>query len=127
MGLIQEEMRLKDNRMKRLPGHRRPYYQPIERLAILELRATRGWSLEQTAEHILLTPATVASWTGRLDERGPAALVQMLEPVNRFPDFVAYLVRRLKTLCPTMEDNEPGIPAARSNREMGPQCSSVRS
>ena len=49
-----------------------------------------------------MTPATVASWTGRLDEEGPAALVQMREPVNRFPDFVAYLVRRLKALCPTM-------------------------
>jgi hypothetical protein len=30
---------------------------------------------------------------GRLDEKGPAALVRMREPVNRFPDFVAYLVR----------------------------------
>jgi hypothetical protein len=51
---------------------------------------------------MLVTPATITSWTGRLDEEGPATLVQMREPVNRFPDFVAYLVRRLKTLCPTM-------------------------
>jgi hypothetical protein len=46
LNLLREEMRLKDARMQRIPGHRRPYYQPVERLAILELRAARGWSLE---------------------------------------------------------------------------------
>ena len=49
-----------------------------------------------------ITPATVAAWTGRLDEEGPGALVQMPVPVNRFPDFVAYIVKKLKILCPTM-------------------------
>ena len=38
----------------------------------------------------------------RLDEEDPRALVQTREPVNKFPDFVAYIVRRLKVLCPTM-------------------------
>jgi transposase InsO family protein len=88
--------------MQRIPGHRRPYYQPTERLAILELRAARGRSLEQTAEHMRVTPTIVASWMGRLDEEGPQALVQTPEPVNKYPAFVAYLVRRLKVLCPTM-------------------------
>jgi putative transposase len=95
-------MRLKDARMVRISAHRRPYYRPTERLAILELRAARGWSLDQTAERLLVTPATVASWMNRLDEQGPSALVQMREPVNKFPAFVAYLVRRLKVLCPAM-------------------------
>jgi transposase InsO family protein len=71
-------------------------------LAILELRAARGWALEQTAERMLVTPVTVASWMGRLDEQGPDALVQTPVPVNRYPAFVAYLVRRLKVLCPIM-------------------------
>src|SRR5262245_14385191 len=44
----------------KLPPHRRPYYAPRERLAILEVRAARGWSLEQTAESFLVTPKTVA-------------------------------------------------------------------
>jgi transposase InsO family protein len=38
----------------------------------------------------------------RVDEQGPDALLQLPEPVNKFPDFVRYLVRRLKTLCPAM-------------------------
>ncbi len=45
--LLREEMHLKDARMARIPGHRRPYYQPTDRLAILELRAARGWSLSR--------------------------------------------------------------------------------
>ena len=31
-----------------------------------------------------------------------AALLQLSGPVNRYPDFVRYLVQRLKTLCPAM-------------------------
>jgi putative transposase len=38
----------------------------------------------------------------RVDEEGPDALVQLREPVNKFPDFVRYAVQRLKTLCPSM-------------------------
>jgi transposase InsO family protein len=95
-------MRIKDARMVGIPAQRRPHYLPTERLAILELRAARGWSQAQTADHMLVTPATIASWMSRLDEEGPVALVQMREPVNRFPEFVAHVVRKLKVLCPTM-------------------------
>ncbi len=100
--LIKEEMRIKDARMASIHAQRRPHYVPTERLAILELRAARGWSQAQTADHMLVTPATIASWMSRLDEEGPAALVQMPVPVNKFPAFVGYLVRRLKVLCSTM-------------------------
>jgi len=102
IALLIEEARIKDSRMDRIPAQRRPHYPPIERMAILELRTARGWSLAQTAQRFLVTPATIASWNQRLDEEGPDALVQVREPVNRFPDFVRYIVRRLKVLCPTM-------------------------
>ena len=102
IGLLREELRIKDARMERIPPQRRPHYPPIERLALLELRAARGWSLAQTARHLLVTPLTVTSWNRRLDDEGPDALVQLREPVNRFPEFVGYLVRRLKALCPSM-------------------------
>ena len=48
LALLHEETRIKDARMQPLPAHRRPHYYPFERLAILELRAARGWSLSQT-------------------------------------------------------------------------------
>jgi putative transposase len=38
----------------------------------------------------------------QLDEEGPHALLKTPEPVNKFPDFVRHIVKRLKTLCPRM-------------------------
>jgi transposase InsO family protein len=100
--LLRDEARIKDARMQRIPGSQRPHYLPIERLAILELRAARGWSLTQTAARFQVTQATIASWGKRLDEEGPDALVQMAEPVNKFSDAVHRTVKRLQTLCPGM-------------------------
>ena len=100
--LLREELRLKDHRIAQIPPQRRPHYGPHERMAILELRAVRGWSLKQTADTFFLTPATIASWMKRVDEQGPEALLQLREPVNKFPDFVRYIVQRLKTLSPSM-------------------------
>ena len=60
--LLREELRLKDTRMAQIAPQRRPHYGPHERMAILELRAARGWSLKQTANTFFLMPATIASW-----------------------------------------------------------------
>lgn len=100
LALLEEEHRLLRDRFGRLAPHKRPHYTPVERLAILELRAARGWSVVQTAKRFLVSPETIASWCRCLDDED--ALVQRAEPVNRFPAFVRYSVRRLKVLCPTL-------------------------
>ena len=102
IALLKEELRIKDARWSRLPSRRRPHYTAVERLRILELKAARGWSREQAARIFLLDEQTVRSWQGRIDEEGQGALVRMAEPVNKFPDFVRYLVRELKALPPAM-------------------------
>ena len=102
IALLREAMRIKDARMACIAPLRRPHYPPTERTAIRELRAARGWSLQQTAEAFQLTAPTIASWIQRVDEEGSDALVQMRVPVNKFPDFVRYVVQRLKALCPIM-------------------------
>ena len=117
--LLGEEMRIKDVRLARIDPHQRPHYPPTERMAILELRAARGWSLEQTARVFHLSAATVASWMKRLDEEGADALVQLREPVNRFPDFVRYVVQRLKTLCPSMGKKKLAETLARAGLHLG--------
>jgi hypothetical protein len=71
-------------------------------MAILELKAARGWSLAQAARAFLVEPDTIATWLQRIDEDGSSALVQLREPVNKFPDFVRYIAQRVKTLCPTL-------------------------
>jgi putative transposase len=117
--LLREEIRIKDARLARIAPHRRPHFPPTERMAILQLRATRGWSLEQTARVFELTAATVASWVRSVDEQGPDALVQLREPVSRFPDFVRYVVQRLKTLCPSMGKKKLAETLARAGLHLG--------
>ncbi len=88
--LLREEIRIKDLRMAQIPPHKRPRYRPQERMAILELRAARGWTIKQTADTFLITQATVSSWMRRIDEKGSGALLQLPEPVNKSPGFVRY-------------------------------------
>jgi len=102
IALLREEIRIKNARMIKIPAKNRPFYPPLERMAILELRAARGWSLAQTARIFLLDPETVSSWIKRIDEQGEKALVRVPEPLNKFPDFVRHVVSRLKVLCPAM-------------------------
>ena len=100
--LLREELRIKDTRIAQIAPQRRPHYGPYERMAILELHAARGWSLKQTADTFLVTPATIAAWLKRIDDQGANALLQLRKPVNKFPDFVRNIVQRLKTLSPSM-------------------------
>ncbi len=100
--LLREELRIKDTRMVQIAPQRRPHYGPYERMASLELRAARGWSLKQTADTFLVTPVTIAAWVKCIDAQGANALLQLREPVNKFPDFVRYIVQRLKALSPSM-------------------------
>jgi transposase InsO family protein len=116
---LQEELRIKDVRMAHVPAARRPHYPPVERMAILELRAGRGWSIAQTAKAFLVTEETISNWMRRVDEDGPNALVAPREPVNKFPDFVHYLVRRLRVLCPTMGKVKIAQTLARAGLHLG--------
>ena len=59
--LLREELRIKNTRMAKVDPRRRPYYPPTERMAILELKAARGWSLAQTARVFLVEPETAAT------------------------------------------------------------------
>jgi putative transposase len=102
IALLNEEIRIKDGRTARIPPHHRPFYPPSERLAIIALKAARGWNLEQTARALLVEPATISSWMKRLDEDGEQSLVKLPTPVNKYPDFVALIVKQLKVLCPLM-------------------------
>ncbi len=117
--LLTEELDLKDSRWARVPARRRPYYGPVQRMRILELRAARGWSTQQTADRFLVREETIASWMRRLEEEGEAGLVQLEAPVNKFPDFVAYLVRLLKRTCPALGKAKIAQMLARAGLRVG--------
>ena len=101
IALLKEDIRIKDARMRKIDPHRRPFYNATERLAILELRAARGWSAARTARAFLVARNTIAFWGKRLDEP-ESSLLCLSVPVNKFPDFVRYIVQRLKVVCPKL-------------------------
>lgn len=100
VALLKEELAIKDGRWRRLASCRRPHYRPLQRMRILQLKAARGWSCKQTARAFLITEQTLRSWMRRVDERD--SLLEVIEPVNRFPDVVRALVRQLSVLLPCM-------------------------
>jgi hypothetical protein len=71
-------------------------------MAILEMRAARGWSAQQTAVRFALTLTTVAAWMARINEEGANALLRLQVPVNKFPDLVRFIVQRFKVMCPRL-------------------------
>ena len=68
-------------------------------MAILELRAMRGWNKAETARRFFISDDTVRAWLRRTDDD---LLIQCRTPVNRFPDFVRYAVQQIKLFCPTL-------------------------
>jgi len=119
VAFLEEEIRIKDARLLQIDPHKRPHYPPTDRMAILELRAARGWSQQKTADTFQLTAATISTWMHRLNEAGPDALVQLCEPINKFPDFVRYAVQRLKLLCPSLGKVKIGEVLARAGLHLG--------
>jgi len=55
----------------------------------------------------------------RLDEPGERPLIQTVEPVNRYPDFVRCLVRQIKTLFPAMGSVRIAQTLARGGLRLG--------
>lgn len=96
----EEELRILSARLSQLAPRSRPHYAPAERFAILLLRAKTGWSVAETARRFLVTPATIAGWTKRVDEGGEHALVKPPVPINRHPDRVAFLVKQAHAAAP---------------------------
>jgi putative transposase len=119
IALLKEEISIKNERLKRIPPHNRPFYNPFERMRILKLKAARGWSTSQAADAFLLNDQTVSSWMRRIDEEGKNALIQLREPVNKFPDFVHFIVRQLKLFFPDMGKDRIARILARAGLHLG--------
>lgn len=109
-------------------------------LAQFTIAYTRGWAADSANTHARLKAKLdralqdnallreemrikdvrmARSWMGRVDEEGPAALVQLPVPVNKFPDFVWYMVQRLKALCPTLGKVKIAQTLARAGLHLG--------
>jgi len=88
-------------------------------MAILELKAIHGWTVAQAARYFLVESATIASWLKRIDEDEANPLVQLSQPVTRFPDFIRYMVQQLKTPCPSLGKRKIAQMLARAELHLG--------
>jgi transposase InsO family protein len=119
IALLKEELAIKDARWGRVPPRWRPHFTPVQRMRILQVKAARGWSREQAADAFMIDEQTLRSWLRRVDEEGEGALIQISEPVNKFPDFVRYFVKQLKVLLPTMGKARIAQVLARAGLHLG--------
>ena len=68
VAMLREQLRINNARMSRVPSHRRPQYTGLERMAILQLRAMRGWNKSETSRHFLVSDDTIRDWLRRVDD-----------------------------------------------------------
>lgn len=73
IALLKEGLDFKDGRWSRLSSRRRPHNTAIERIRILQVKAARGWSREQTARAFLIdtSPSQVTAVAPRPSGPGP--------------------------------------------------------
>jgi hypothetical protein len=116
VAMLREELRINGARMQRVVPHRRPQYTSVERMAILQLRAMRGWGKAETARRFFASDDTVRAWLRRADDD---LLVQTNSPVNRFPDFIRYTVQQIKLFCPTLGKAKIADKLARAGIHIG--------
>ena len=123
LAMIREELRIIGARMQRIDPHRRPQYTMVERMAILELRAMRGWNKAETARRFFVSDDPIRAWLRRADDD---SLFQSRTPVNRFPDFVRYAVQQIKLFCPTLGSELESLNEARTGAgSSAGDCSAV--
>ena len=101
--LLRRELEILRNQRAKLPPHRRPDYQPSERLAILQLRRLRGWSIRKTADHFVLHANTLQTWIKAVEGSGRMSLLKGVIVWNRIDDMVRWTAHELRRLCPEPE------------------------
>ena len=101
--LLRREVGIFRAQREGIPPHRRPDYRPEQRLAILQLRRLRGWSIKKTAKHFVLHRNTVRAWIRAAEGKGRASLLNGAAVWNRIDDAVRWAAHELRRLRPEPE------------------------
>ena len=101
--LLRRELEIFRVQREGLPPHQRPNYRPEQRLAILQLRRLRGWSIKKIAQRLVVHPNTIRSWVKALEGKGRPSLLNGAVVWNRIDDAVRWAVHELRRLCPEPE------------------------
>ena len=88
-------------------------------MRILQLKAARGWSTRQAAASFVLNEQTISSWLRRVDEEGERSLLRLAEPVNKYTDFIRYIICQIKLFFPSMGKERIARVLARAGLHLG--------
>ena len=94
---LENQLRINQERFRRVPPKSRPHYTPLERMEILMHKAVCGLNLKQTAKAFMVSPDTISSWMKRIDDDD---FLNTQTPVNKYPDALKFLVQKFKVLVP---------------------------
>lgn len=101
--LLRREVAILRSQRQGMAPHRRPDYEPSQRLAILQLRRLRGWSEIHTTERFVLHPNTVRSWISAAEGGKKTRLFADALSWNRIDDAVRWAVQEIRRFCPEPE------------------------
>jgi len=88
-------------RLRRVPARRRPHYLPFERLDILWHAGRYGLSVAATARTFVVSVAAVKNWRRDLAHK-LRRKVRGKAPMNKLPQFISEIARRLKRDWPRL-------------------------
>jgi transposase-like protein len=88
--LLRRELEVFRAQRESLPPHRRPDYSPAQRLAILQLRRLRGWSIRKTAERFVVHRNTIRGWIRAAEGKGRPSLLAGAVVWNRIDEAVRW-------------------------------------
>jgi transposase InsO family protein len=88
------------SRFGKIPERHRPYYPPVARFRILEIRGLLAWSAHETARVFLVCPNTILNWDRMADPsaRAVGSCVKPQPPVRRAADVVRSVVQLMSRL-----------------------------
>jgi hypothetical protein len=101
--LLRREVAILRSQREGIAPHRRPDYEPSQRLAILQLRRLRGWKVIHIAERFVLHPNTVRSWISAAEGGKKTRLFADALSWNRIDDAVRWAVQEIRRFCPEPE------------------------
>ena len=101
--LLRREAEIFRTQRESLPPHRRPDYRPEQRLAIVQLRRLRGWSIKKTAKQFALHRNTIRAWIRSAEGKRRPSLLNGAVVWNRIDDAVRWAIHELRRLCPEPE------------------------
>ena len=101
--LLRREVEIFRAQREGIPPHLRPDYRPEQRLAILQLRRLRGWSIQKTAKHFVLHRNTIRAWVRAAEGKGRSSLLAGAVVWNRIDEAVRWATHELRRLCPEPE------------------------